>query len=598
MSKDDTAPGLLSKLVKFVRNPATNWTELDSVDGNKDDAVNKQLLNEMIERKRRNDFVRKREFDMLRKLRKLEGLAEATPDPGSRPSFFQSSMTSRVDDRAVTLKKIDEIEAQMSMQWWKTKNHTASAAGLKTEPAPLYSPQEEAEQALPDNMLPLAYQPTMPAGAMDSVNPADVSGPAPLLGDLLEGFPPSPSRPARAALPEIEKSQETSALDLMSSMVSELMPMNGREAIVHDAELEEAAILFANGDDAGAEAGLLEILAPGALRANHVYTWLTLFDLYRATGAQDKFEAAAVEFAECFNRSAPQWFSLPEMVKALVQPVDESAQEDATADWICPSALGMQSVGVLNAAMARSAMPWRLDWSNLKKIEDAALLPLHKVFSNWAAQPVQLRFMGDEKLQEVLLKATPSGERGTDQGWWLLRMEVLRVIHRPDDFELTALDFCITYEVSPPAWEIARCDYKSLDEYGDAMGRATIIGAPTSESVYASRLQLEPDSMLDFRSTSPPIRFLSVDLSGQIQGDAVAVLDRLEASLVGADKMQICCGKLIRVDFSAAGMLLNWVAARQSENRIVEFSEVNRLVAAFFNVIGIIEYAKVVARND
>ncbi|MDO8310855.1 MAG: hypothetical protein Q7T25_02830, partial [Sideroxyarcus sp.] len=66
MSKDDTASGLLSKLVKFVRNPATNWTELDSLDAYKDDSVNKQLLKEMIERKRRNEFVRKREFDMLR----------------------------------------------------------------------------------------------------------------------------------------------------------------------------------------------------------------------------------------------------------------------------------------------------------------------------------------------------------------------------------------------------------------------------------------------------------------------------------------------------------------------------------------------------
>jgi hypothetical protein len=38
----------------------------------------------------------------------------------NRPSFFQSSMASP-DDRAVTLKKIDEIEAQMSQQWWKSK---------------------------------------------------------------------------------------------------------------------------------------------------------------------------------------------------------------------------------------------------------------------------------------------------------------------------------------------------------------------------------------------------------------------------------------------------------------------------------------------
>ena len=62
--------------------------------------------------------------------------------------------------------------------------------------------------------------------------------------------------------------------------------------------------------------------------------------------------------------------------------------------------------------------------------------------------------------------------------------------------------------------------------------------------------------------------------------------------------MQISCAKLIRVDFSAAGTLLNWVSARHAENRTVQFSEVNRLVAAFFNVIGITEYAKVTTRSD
>ena len=76
------------------------------------------------------------------------------------------------------------------------------------------------------------------------------------------------------------------------------------------------------------------------------------------------------------------------------------------------------------------------------------------------------------------------------------------------------------------------------------------------------------------------------------------MLDKLAVKLNGADMMLISCAKLIRVDFSAAGTLLNWVSARQAENRTVQFSEVNRLVAAFFNVIGITEQAAVVIRVD
>src|SRR5256885_15508576 len=127
MAKEESSKsgGLLSKVVRFVRHPTVNWSDLDGLDGEQESQYSKQALKEMIERKRRNDFVRKREFDMLRKMRRSEVMAGQ--DPGARPSFFQSSMPSKPDDRATTLQKIDEIEAQMSMQGWKTKHGDATS---------------------------------------------------------------------------------------------------------------------------------------------------------------------------------------------------------------------------------------------------------------------------------------------------------------------------------------------------------------------------------------------------------------------------------------------------------------------------------------
>ena len=81
-------------------------------------------------------------------------------------------------------------------------------------------------------------------------------------------------------------------------------------------------------------------------------------------------------------------------------------------------------------------------------------------------------------------------------------------------------------------------------------------------------------------------------------GDSTEAIDTLENKLLGADVMVISCARLIRIDFSAAGTLLNWVTARQAEGRQVQFVEVHRLVAAFFNVIGISEHARVMARTD
>ncbi len=112
MAKDDSNGGFLSKVAKFVRHPTTSWADLDTRTADRESEYSKAALKEMIERKRRNDFVRKREFDALRKVRSREGTSEA--GQGLRPSFFQSSLPSRPDDRAMTIKKIDEIEAQMS----------------------------------------------------------------------------------------------------------------------------------------------------------------------------------------------------------------------------------------------------------------------------------------------------------------------------------------------------------------------------------------------------------------------------------------------------------------------------------------------------
>ena len=176
MTKEDSVPGLLSKMVKFVRNPATSWSDLDNKNTDRDEALSKQVLKDMIERKRRNDFVRKREFDMLRKMRKREAMAGQ--DPSARPSFFQSSMPSKPDDRARTLKKIDEIEAQMSMQWWQTKPRNLSAPGGNTTLPP---PDRRPAAPSPSDMvssMPAGYASTLVGSQHDAADPANPKTPA------------------------------------------------------------------------------------------------------------------------------------------------------------------------------------------------------------------------------------------------------------------------------------------------------------------------------------------------------------------------------------------------------------------------------------
>jgi ABC-type transporter Mla MlaB component len=742
MAKDDTSPGgLFSKMVKFVRSPGTQWNELDDTGSAKDGSLSKQALKEMIERKRRNDFVRKREFDMLRKLRRREATGGSVSDAAARPSFFQSSMPSRPDDRAMTLKKIDEIEAQMSMQWWKTKHGTAgaastvnsnsdfvssdmasrppgpsaaarsaaaanslayartapddlqnglarSAAKFGTEGAEAASPMAPvaarmapaaapasapvnvplvtaratpSEAAAPSSprfsdvpaikpqsavgtpaSRPAAPAPTAapqppvaapmaapkaappvlatPAAALDDnsldftadflpagkpqiksspFSAAPTPSPAPVAKAPMA--PPAAAPVAKPAAPAASPSKSGGLLGGLAASYDASGSASGFSAsklfalevdeVQHDPELEEASIRFANGDDEGAEAGLLEAVSARGSRHQHEETWLTLFDLYRATAQYDRFESLAIDFAGKFNRSSPMWFSIPEMVSKMVGSEPAAPVGSRKADWKCPAVFGIQSLAALNAALGKVSMPWTLDWSSIQSIEDNAVAPLAKLFLSWATQPVQLRVAHANKLEDVLRQGTPSGVRSVDQERWNLLMAYMRVAHRPDEFELAALDFCVTYEVSPPSWESSRCEFKLLDADGNTGIGQTIVGDAVHDSIVSEMHSEAGSSMMT-------AQMASVELSGQITGEPKPVLDKLEARLTGADVMIISCAKLVRVDFSAAGSLLNWVTARQAEGRIVQFTDVHRLVAAFFHVIGISEHAKVSARVD
>ena len=89
----------------------------------------------------------------------------------------------------------------------------------------------------------------------------------------------------------------------------------------------------------------------------------------------------------------------------------------------------------------------------------------------------------------------------------------------------------------------------------------------------------------------------NVELSGQLIGDIGATLTRLDAQLGKSPIVSVSCARLIRVDFIAAGDLLNWVLAKRSEARTVLFVDSHRLVALFFGAMGINEHAKVQVRK-
>ena len=89
----------------------------------------------------------------------------------------------------------------------------------------------------------------------------------------------------------------------------------------------------------------------------------------------------------------------------------------------------------------------------------------------------------------------------------------------------------------------------------------------------------------------------TVELSGQLIGDISTTLKKMDSELGTAKIANVSCARLIRVDFIAAGDLLNWVLARRSENRAVSFVDAHRMIALFFGAMGINEHANVKVRT-
>jgi hypothetical protein len=608
------------KVVRFVANPATDWTDLNSrQEDTKELELEKSELKAMIERKRRNDFVRKREFDMLRKVRR-EGL--------SPEQLAALGTSSRLDDSEARAPeaaarpdgvkaKIDEIEQQMvgdagfsgTGRGRSPGAYAPPPAPARPPPAPAPAPlsfEAERDTFRSPAPAPLSAAPAVvvPSPALPDIALPPVAAPAPVqMGNGLPPLaplapvsfdaafppisPPAPPKPAAAKAPAVGSLTETT--DFGSPFAVEV------SEVMHDPELDEAVIAFANADFSQCEEALQRLTASSGPRHQHAETWLVLFDLYRATGQQQRFESLALDYAQQFGWSAPQWYSLPKLVADALadEPVITSASAASRVNpgdvgWVCPDILDIDAVARLRSQALQLPLPWVFDWSGLRSIDAEAAMQLSTVFRLWSGQSLEMRWLAGDKLFTVLAESAPTGVRDADPVFWLTRLDALRLANRADQFDEAAIDYCVTYEVSPPSWEPTRC---KVHISGSSMSTRN---PPMSMVSDVSTSFLE-SSLLD--DAGAGVEMAHVELSGQLVGDISATLTKLLGELGTAPVVNVSCARLIRVDFIAAGDLLNWVLARRGEQRNVQFADAHRLLALFFGAMGINEHAKVVVRK-
>lgn len=560
MATQENNPGLLVKVARFVRNPTTDWADLDKPEGTPAIDNSKDALKLVIERKRHDDGVRKREFNQLRKLRQASPVAKA--ELAQNPSSFRSTSggIDDVNERATTLKKIDDIEAQMSHQWWKGR----SSAGQSTADSPVGAASEPPED------FPSTQSSRLSSTAQGEVT--QMSGPAAFDFQSTEaGVPPS-ANPGDA--------DEASRHGVLShaSVVSVDLGQN-----LSDPEMEEAAVRYANGDDAGAEAALQTALLLPDAKPEMVEAWAAaLLDLYRSTGQLANFERMALNYARRFGRSAPAWAAVSPPMTAVSAALPKAAVP-AGRRWDSPVELDDAAVARLRDVVRASTNTIFLNWHPVQRMTASAAKNLADVWASWCRMPVSLCFEGVDSLTRLLSAHTPGGDRSTPEYFWQLRFDALRTLRMQDDYELAALDFCVTFEVSPPPWQEPVCQRVSGPQAASpaSPGRAM----PLTSAAHRSGATKASGSH-------------DLVLSGDVRGDVSGIVAQWQTASSNRRHWLVSCTGLIRVDFSAAGGLLNWVTHASAQGGRVEFYDVPRLVAAFFHLIGINEHAKVTARTN
>jgi ABC-type transporter Mla MlaB component len=381
--------------------------------------------------------------------------------------------------------------------------------------------------------------------------------------------PPEPEEPAPPVLApqaaaavarraEAAQSEED-AFDPGSEILAgsiDAIEVNGASSSV----LEETAILFANRQDQAAEAGLRSALIAEALGLATERGWLMLLELLQQRNDRAAYDTLANQFALRFDSPAPAWNN-------YADPEPRAAARPGIPVVALPSGIDAGIVKPLEdfKALAMTHPALALDVSATRTVDLVGAELLLRVFNAFKRASHELSVRGAEQLLVALRSAVEPGRRDPSDAAWMLLLEIQRLLDRQADFEETGIQYCITYEVSPPSWE-------------PPLPNVRIEGAGESASS---------------RRTADPL-----DWKGEIMGDGEQFLSRLTVASANSRRLVVECRQLRRVAFTAASAMLGQLIRLQQSGVAVEFRNVNCLVAALWSLIGVSAVADVRTRRN
>lgn len=326
------------------------------------------------------------------------------------------------------------------------------------------------------------------------------------------------------------------------------------------AVVEEAAIMFANGQYQVAEQILQAAIEEDQAGNAILEGWLMLFDLYQITGKQQQFEALSIAYASKFETSPPAWAGNASGHAQKAEPsgaittIPFSGKLDGAATKMIDR--------VQKQAEAHRAL--RLEFARITEVDAAGCGLLLNLLKKLQKSGHELILVGAAGLVEKIRATIKIGRRDDSENAWLLLLEILQLLNREADFEEISIDYCVTFEVSPPAFVAPKNKISTASE-----------GA-TPAGVAANGFMMPP--VIEGR-----IDDLILSITSYADEHNPAIID---------------CSGLNRVDFNTAGRLLTSLSSFCCNGRVIEFHHVNHLVAALFNVIGLKDIVRIIPRKN
>jgi anti-anti-sigma regulatory factor len=327
--------------------------------------------------------------------------------------------------------------------------------------------------------------------------------------------------------------------------------------------IEEAAILFANGQTNLIEPVLLNAIAEDTSGDARLTVWGMLFDLYQITGQRNLFENLSIEFANKFEMSPPTWREGSSADSGQVPAPRNNTIPSIAFPAKLDAGIIKQLERIKNVAEMSPVL--KLEFARVTQVDPVGCGLLLNILKRLQKSGHKLILVGAPELAEKIQAILLVGRRDETEAPWLLLLEVLRLLNREADFEERSIDYCITFEVSPPAF-VSPQDKVTTDH--------------------------EETAVADETSSDHFIMPVLIDARSDTLGQNIAAYAHTH------DPVILDCSQLIRMDFNAAGRLFGDLMPLIGSGKTIELHSPNHFIVALCNVMGMTNSVRIVPRKN